>query len=372
MDDSRTVRIALLTEIPAPFRIPLFNALAARDGVTLEVVFLSEHDPRRTYRVYRDEFAFEYVVLPRVDFQARGRWLAVNRGVVRTLRRFRPDVVVVGGWNQPAFWQALAWARRRGVPRVTWVESTARDVRSRSRGAALLRRAALAASSAFLVPGRAAAAYLRSLGAAEERIFVAPNAVDLEIFGNRVAELRKRRESVRSELGLERCTLLYVGRLVPEKDVDLAIEAAAGLDAELVLVGAGPDEERLRRLAAPERVRFVGRLERDELPAWYAAADVLVHPSPSDTWGMSLSEGAAAGLPLVATEAAGAAHDLIDDGVNGFRVPIGDREALAAALKRLCADDAFREAAGRRSLELAAGFTADAWADAVVRVARQA
>src|SRR4051812_18141634 len=109
MDDSRTIRIALLTEIPAPFRIPLFNALAARSHVELEVMFLSDHDPRRTYRVYRDEFRFEQTVLPRVDLQARGRWVALSRGVTRTLQRFRPDVLIVGGWNQPAFWQALLW-----------------------------------------------------------------------------------------------------------------------------------------------------------------------------------------------------------------------------------------------------------------------
>ena len=369
MDDSRTVRIALLTEIPAPFRIPLFNALAARDGVELEIVFLAEHDPRRTYRVYREEFDFEYVVLPRVDLRIRNRWLAVNRGVPRTLRRFRPDVVVVGGWNQPAFWQALAWARRRGIPRVTWVESTAMDARSTA--TAPLRRAALAASTAFIVPGRASAGYLRGLGVGEDRIVVAPNAVDLEIFGARVSELRGRRDGLRSELGLGRCTILYVGRLVPEKGVDVAIEAAAGLDAELVVVGTGSEEARLRRVAQPGRVRFIGRLERDELPAWYAAADVLVLPSRSEPWGMSLNEGAAAGLPLVATDAAGAAHDLIDDGVNGFRVAAGDRDALARALARVCGDDAFRESARRRSLELAAEFKPDAWADAVVRLARQ-
>ena len=80
---------------------------------------------------------------------------------------------------------------------------------------------------------------------------------------------------------------------------------------------------------------------------------------------MPLNEGAAAGLPLVATEAVGAAWDLIEEGRNGFRVPVGDAEALRKALRRLIGDDTFRRAAGARSRELAARFTPDAWAEAV-------
>jgi glycosyltransferase involved in cell wall biosynthesis len=82
---------------------------------------------------------------------------------------------------------------------------------------------------------------------------------------------------------------------------------------------------------------------------------------------MVLTEGATAGLPLVATEAPGAAHDLIEDGVNGFRVPVGDEHALATALRRLAVDELFRADAGSRSLELAGRFTPEAWAGSVAR-----
>lgn len=87
---------------------------------------------------------------------------------------------------------------------------------------------------------------------------------------------------------------------------------------------------------------------------------------------MALSEAAAAGLPLVSSEAPGAAYDLIEEGVNGFRVPVGDVPALAAALRRAAADAAWREAAGRRSRELAAAHTPEAWARAVADLARRA
>lgn len=92
-------------------------------------------------------------------------------------------------------------------------------------------------------------------------------------------------------------------------------------------------------------------------------------PSRSETWGMAMNEAAAAGLPLVATEAPGAGHDLIEEGVNGFRVPVEDVEALRAALVRVAEDEAFRAAASARTRELAAGYTPEAWAVAVAELA---
>ena len=84
---------------------------------------------------------------------------------------------------------------------------------------------------------------------------------------------------------------------------------------------------------------------------------------------MTLNEGAAAGLPLVATEAAGAAWDLVEDGVNGFRVRTGDATALRDALRRLVEDESLAPLGGTRSRELSGAFTAEAWAEAVAALA---
>jgi glycosyltransferase involved in cell wall biosynthesis len=363
------VRIALLTETPAPFRIPLFNALAAEPGVEALVLFLAAEDPRRDYPLYEREFAFARRFLPGRDLLGRGRWLVLNRGAVRELRRFRPGAIVIGGWNQPAFWQALAYGRLAGRPVVVWVESTARDERPHSVLPELSKRALVWAAAGYLVPGRAAADYVASLGAPRERIAIAPNAVDPEIFGGRVDEARRDRASVRAALGLDGCVFLCVSRLSPEKGVDTLARAFAGVPAELLVVGDGPQASDVRA-CAPPNVRFLGRLERDELPRVYAAADAFVVPSRSDTWGMVLNEAAAAGLPLIATEAPGAAYDLIEEGVNGFRVPVDDEQGLRAALARVAGDAAFRTSAGARSRELARGYTPEAWAAAVARLAR--
>jgi phosphatidylinositol alpha 1,6-mannosyltransferase len=238
------------------------------------------------------------------------------------------------------------------VPAILWVESTGRDLRSGRLEA--VKRRLLGAVDGFVVPGTAAFDYLQSLGVSAERIAVAPNAVDTDIFGN----ARRTRTS-----GPVR--VIAVARLSPEKGVDVLLRATANLPVEVVIAGGGPEESRLRDLAGPN-VTFLGNVERDALPALYADADIAVVPSRSDTWGMALNEAALAGLPLVASSVAGGSLDLIEDGVNGMRVPPGDAEALRAAIVRLAEDEPFRRAAGQRSREIAARFTPDAWADAVV------
>jgi glycosyltransferase involved in cell wall biosynthesis len=347
-------RVALLTEIPAPYRIPLFNALS--ELVDLHVLFLRERNPDRPYDLHADEFRFTWSILPGADITARGRWLVVNRGVARALRG--SDAVVVGGWNQPAFWTALGWCRIRKVPAVLWSESTSPDRRSgRHEG---IKRAMLRIPTALVVPGSAAGDYLQRLGVAPGRIAVAPNAVDSTIFG--VARRTRVDGPVR---------LLAVGRLAPEKGLDTLLLAAESLPVEVMLAGTGPDEGRLRALAG-SNVTFLGHVERDALPALYANADVLAMPSRSEPWGMALNEGGLAGLPLVSTTAAGAAWDLIEDGVNGFRIPPDDVGALREALRRLVEDAGFRTAAGSRSREIAGRFTPEGWADAVTTVVGQA
>lgn len=347
------MRFALLGEIPAPFRIPLFNAVA--DRLQFRALFLARTDPRRAhYELHEDEWRFEGRVLPGRELQVGGRWVVLSRGLRRELSRFRPDVVGVGGWNQPAFWQALAWCKVRRRPLVVWVESTARDARSEAAPLELAKRAMIRSAAGFIVPGRAAAEYIESLDVPARKVVVAPNAVDTEIF-NSAAHDRQGRKG---------CTFLYVGRLDPEKGLDILLRAFERVPGKLVLVGSGAQESRLQSLAS-DRVRFAGPVGRDALVPLYAEADVFVLPSLSEPWGMVLNEAAAAGLPLVATEGVGAAHDLIEDGVNGFRVPGGDEQALAEAMRRLAEETDFRGAAGARSRELSRHFTPEAWAGAV-------
>lgn len=140
----------------------------------------------------------------------------------------------------------------------------------------------------------------------------------------------------------------YVGRLATEKRVELLAGITALDGVRLVVVGAGPAEAALRR-HMPDAV-FLGERRGEELAAIYASLDVFVHSGPYETFGQTLQEAAASGVPVVAP-AAGGPLDLVADGVTGYLVPPDDPGAFTAAVARLAADPAARAAfgaAGRR------------------------
>jgi len=173
------------------------------------------------------------------------------------------------------------------------------------------------------------------LGVPESKVSVLRNGVDLELF--RPLE----RSIVRNELGLRGRTLLCVGNLLRSKGQDVAIEALASLqDAELVIVGEGPDRRQFESLArslnVANRVRFVGGVPQEELARYYSAADVLVHASLREGWPNVLLEALACGTPIVASRVGGAA-EIVRSDVAGMLVPERRAAAVADAVKRLFA-----------------------------------
>jgi glycosyltransferase involved in cell wall biosynthesis len=363
-------RLMVLTSIIAPYRIPVFNALAASHGLDLRVVYLSETEPRRSWPIYRDDIHHDYGVLRDWAIVPAGNsYVHISRGLLSEVIAWRPHVVVAGAWDQPAMLLAYLLRRRVGYAFAWWVESTERDARRLIRLPRALKARLIRGSDAMIVPGRASSRYISSLGALPEKIAIAPNAVDMHFF----ASHGRRDRSVR-----DGCRFLYVGSLHPLKGLDVLLDAWSLLghpSAMLTVVGDGParqDVGRRAALAAVSSVRLTGHLDREALAAEYASADVFVFPSLSDPWGLVLNEAMACGLPVVTTSAPGAAEDLVSDGWNGYVVRPGDAVALAEAMRALAADADLRASMGRRSLERIAGFSPDRCAEGLAEGARRA
>jgi glycosyltransferase involved in cell wall biosynthesis len=139
--------------------------------------------------------------------------------------------------------------------------------------------------------------------------------------------------------------VLAVGRLVRYKGHEVLIRAARDLDATVVIIGTGPEAERLRALAGPRTV-LAGAVSEADLPAYYRAADAFCLPSltPAEAFGIVLLEAMACGLPLVTTALPTGVTAVNRDGVTGLVVPPGDAGALKEALAALL-DDGVRRAA---------------------------
>jgi glycosyltransferase involved in cell wall biosynthesis len=339
------------------------------------VIFLSETDPHlRQWPVYRNEIRFPYRVLDSYRRRIGKFNVLVTSGVVAALRASNPEVILGGGYNYLTMWQAQRWARRRGVPFLLWSESHAADARKKFWWVEAAKRKFIARCQGYVVPGSSAARYLKSFGIPEERIFIAPNAVDVERFA-RAAEDAGQDAGGRVRMGLPRRYLLYVGRLVKAKGVFDLLSAYAklpeGTRREVGLVYAGDAEERealsrCSRQIDPGQVVFTGFLQRDELAAVYAWADALVLPTHSDTWGLVVNEAMACGLPVIVTGVAGCSADMVRDGENGYVVGAKEPEGLSQAMQKLLNAPELRRQMGHLSLARSARFTPQAWVDGVI------
>ncbi len=373
-----TQRLVIITEIISPYRIPLFNALARRPEVDLHVIFLAETDPGlRQWQVYKDEIKFSYQVL-RSWRRRMGRYhVLFNAGISRALRSARPDVIVCGGYNYIASWQALVWARIHNVPFCLWSES---NLQERRRGRVLVeivKTEFLRQCSGFAVPGRRAREYLLAHKMKEDVIFTAVNAVDNDLFASGTASARAVAAKARTELSLPSRYFLFVGRLVREKGVFELLAAYAKLDRTvreqigLVFVGDGASRGELEQQASsitPGTIRFVGFAQREQLPIYYALSELLILPTYSDTWGLVVNEAMACGLPVVLSQAAGCADDLVTEGWNGHLVPAEDVDALAAAMNRLASQPSLCAEMGIRSLKRIAEYSPVNWSKGIVKM----
>ncbi|MSU58686.1 MAG: glycosyltransferase family 1 protein [Pedosphaera sp.] len=253
------------------------------------------------------------------------------------------DAFIVSGWHLKAYWQAARACRRAGVPVLVRGDSQLHTPRSRLKRWAkeILYRPLLRQFDGFLVVGQRNREYLAHYGVPERKFFFAPHFVDNEWFGGKAAEGRRQKAEGRKEWGADERTVvaLFVGKFQAIKrpqDILHALGKLRGSDVKVmaVFVGAGEMEAALRERAATLGVsaRFEGFKNQSELPRYYAAADVLVLPSESETWGLVVNEAMACGLPAIVSDAVGCAPDLIEPGRTGFTFPVGDVERLADCL----------------------------------------
>lgn len=198
------------------------------------------------------------------------------------------------------------------------------------------------------------------LGVPEQCIWNLPSLSDFDRFlhadGQIVRSKYLRQEATAGD-DTKKKLVLVVARLAPQKGISTLLRAFAGLSEEhghitLLIVGSGPLEQELKQqvsaLGLTDRVIFAGAVAYDQLPAYYAACDVLVLSSVYEGNARVLAEAAASARPVVSTAVSGAA-DTIVDGETGFIVPIGDSVAMSTRLEELLSDRTRATSMGERA-----------------------
>jgi glycosyltransferase involved in cell wall biosynthesis len=368
-----SVRCAIVSPVPVPYREPLFERLAERGRVTPRVIYLAGGQPGwdQPPGWFAARGGYEREVLSSWQRRRAGRTpLMLARGLGGALRRARPEVVVSPEYG-PATLRALAWCRRSRTPQLIMSELTPWSDSMLSPLQLRVHRLVAPRVDGFVVFSSQGVERLRRLGVDPARVEVSVQSADLEPFLGVARERSGASRPVR---------VLSVGRLVPDKNLAGLISAFgdAGFadgEAELEIRGTGPLEPELRALAARLGVpaRFPGPASSADLPGVYANADALALVSTYEPFGVTLRDAAAAGLPLIASRWAGAVGDVAVDGENALVIDPDDRAQITEALRRMVREGDLRErlAAGSRAVTERHPPEADveAWERAILRVA---
>ena len=268
--------------------------------------------------------------------------------------RFRPDVVHIASPATLGL-QAARAAEELGIPSVAIYQTDLIGFAERyakpGLGAGGIRAMAYLTRKIHTLVDRTLAPSTASMRQLEDlevpRLALWPRGVDLDAFHPGLRD-----EGLRRQLAPDgRMLVGYVGRLAPEKELELLTYLSGDPRYALVVVGGGPEEGRLRRLM-PD-ARFLGVLHGIELGRAYASLDVFVHTGRHETYCQSAQEALASGVPVVAPRSGGPI-DVVDDGVAGFLYEPGDGDDLGGYVDRLARDPEFRRRMGiaaRRSVE---------------------
>jgi len=352
-----TRRIGFLVSHPIQYYTPIFRELAKRCDLTVFFAHRqsAEQQASAGFGVafdwdidllsgYRSQFLTNVSRRPSTD----RFWGCDTPSIRQEIIQGRFDAFVVPGWALWSYWQAVRACRRVGVPILVRGDSQLLGRRHPLlRGAKRLAFARLLRCfDGYLYVGQRNREYLLHYGAPPSRLFFSPHCVDNDAFRAGAEAAQRSTGERRQSTGKKQ--ILFVGKLVPRKNpLDLLRSAALlqsrGVPLEVAVAGAGELAGSLEQFAntAGLAVQFHGFVNQTSLPAIYASADVVALPSnASETWGLTINEGMACGIPAVVSDAVGCGPDLVKAGETGAVFPVGDVAGMAEALETVLAFDA--------------------------------
>lgn len=372
-------RLAVVLSHPVQYYSPWFRWLRANTPLEFRVFYLwnfgvtAQRDPQ-----FGTDFRWDLDLLSGYDHEfvpntARDPGTHHFRGLdnpllTARLAAWKPEALLLFGYNWLSHQRALWWARRRSLPVLLRGDShlLGRGLPPWPKHALL--RLLFRQFAGFLTVGTANRAYYRAFGVPERKLFAAPHSVEHTRFDPEDGGIRRAARELRERLGLAgHRVVLFAGKFHERKQPVEFLQAflrvaKPGRDA-LVFVGDGPERGRLESLAAGApagMVRFLPFANQTEMPARYALADIFALPSRGfyETWGLAVNEAMHLGLPCLVSDLVGCQQDLVLPGETGWVFPAADNAALAAILRAALeapADDLAR--LGRNARARAACFT---------------
>ena len=357
---SKMPSLTIVTNIPAPYRMPIYQLLAEKLGYdNFHVIFCSHKEDNREWIVEQNDFA--YTFLKKSFICWKGRFIHYNPDALKVLRQLNSDVVITTGFN-PTHLLAFAYTVFYKKVHIPKTDGTFESEQILSGLHRIVRRIVYRYSKTFLGASQGALRLYNSYGISRDQFYqshlCANNAAFVPLPGvNRPFDL------------------MFSGRFSPEKNPLFALDVAAGVAKALkrkisiLMLGSGPLLEQAKNYAdmlGPEvDATFPGFVQQANLPTLYCSAKLFLFPSSWDPWGVVANEACAAGQAIIVSPHAGVANELVCDGENGYVLPL-DLELWVKHAVDLLSNEALLEQFSKNSVVKVQPYTYEAAAQGVI------
>lgn len=360
-------RVLFVTNYAAPYRVHFFDAL----GKTMDVTVLFSDPVEEVTHRSKDWFekgkgGFTAVQLKKRVASLKGENLCLD--VLQWLKK-PYDAIVISGYASPTAMLAMAYLKLRRIP--FYMEVDGGLIRQDSRLKYLIKKTLVTLADRWISTGEQTTRFLVHYGAKAEKISEYPFSSLHERDILQTVPTTGEKQQLRRELGIgEEKVVLSIGQFIHRKGYDVLLRSAADLEpgTGIYIIGGEPTEEyrQLCRELGLNNIHFLGFMKKDKLVQYYRASDVFVLPTREDIWGLVINEALAYGLPVITTDRCVAGLELVEDGVNGFIVPVEDHDALSRQINALLQMDL--QKMGGASLEKVRPYTIENMVSAHVKI----
>jgi len=364
-DRLHSLKVVFYSIVPSPYQRDLFYELSHRPEVDLKVYYLENSHPDNPWpdkplQPYEQVLSGGYLSWGKSRFHYNWHWPLLEN----------TDVVVLNGY-QNLIAQLILHTQAKQIPCLFWGEKMVADTTGiKGQLQRILTKRLEQCQAIVAIGSQAKQDYQQRFPG--KPVFNIPYYCDLAQFSQNLPQ------RPRSPI-----TILFCGQMISRKGLDVLLQAfeqviQSGLQARLLLVGREaelPEMMQKLPLTVQQQIEFAGFQAPDDLPKFFQQADLFVLPSRYDGWGVVVNQALGAGLPIICSDAVGAAHDLVEPGVNGCIVPSGDAESLFQALNRYLQNPDWLQAASHASLTKAnlwlPSVGADRWLEVLTKLAEQ-
>lgn len=364
-----TTRVAIVTNILTPYRVPLFKQLNKFEDLNIIVYLLAENEKNRLWSI-DDKVNFECKLLPDygIDLSSHIKFIChFNPHIINEIQKQNFDVIICAGYDSFTSLLVFFMSKIKRIPLIFWSGSTAYENNNilRHIGRPLINMFTKY-SDGFIAYGSRAEQFLISNGASRKKIFKAYNTVDTSYYMNMCQRYKNQRPKIINENNFSSGNkfILYVGQLIDRKGIKTLIDAFKQINYDnnisLLIIGEGRDKNKYIDYCSKNKIRnvyFLGHKNMDELSKYYSISDIFVLPSLSEVWGLVINEALACGLPVITTNKVGASEDLIFDGKNGFVVRINDVGQLSAAMTNILSNQKLANSMSQASLKIIKNYS---------------